>query len=263
MHKKSNKKINWLVYIPLAILLTIVAGVGMLAWVYKSPYNSNKIYFYDSLNLPVAIINNNFVHYNSLKYRIEKSKTLGRKITLDEALVLELDDKKKEIFLKSVKTDHLLNLKTFIGQSINKPISKSGNFDPEVSGYINQIVLQTYFNEQKKIHSTEYKKAESILGQLKNGDSIKTDFVSDSGFIEVSKLLPEIQLSLKEIPGTEPRIIATRFGILIFEPSKISLDSNSNEKKISLRSVFIPTSGYNDWIKKQITNIKVKTYLKN
>ncbi len=263
MHKKSIKKINWLVYIPLGILLTIVTGVGLLAWVYKSPYNSNKIYFYDKLNLPVALINNDFIHYNSLKYRIAKSKTIGRTINLDEALVLELDDKKKEIFLKSIKANHLINLKTYIGQNIDKPISKSGDLDPEVSGYVNQIVLQTYYNEQKEIHSIEYEKAESILADLKNGDSIKTDFVSDSGFIEVSKLLPEIQLSLNELPGTEPRIIATRFGVLIFEPSKISLDSNSNEKKISLRSVFLPTNGYNNWIKKQITYIKVKTYLKN
>ena len=114
----------------------------------------------------------------------------------------------------------------------------------------------------------------ALLESLKNRLSLNEDFAKlasdysldepsknfggDLGFVEVPILLPELREPILNLKPGDYKIIPSNLGVHLFLLDKnIAGDNNTKH----LRQIYLKTYGFEEWLKKQKSEIAAKQYI--
>ncbi|MBX4187182.1 MAG: peptidylprolyl isomerase [Candidatus Doudnabacteria bacterium] len=244
-----------------ALVLLIV----ILIWVTKS--------------YPVAMVGNSFITVRNVNQQYDIATKLDPKTdkkTVFDQLVTNV--KKQQLSGKVDLERELKFYKEGKTDEYNKFLSDYFNGDEKQ--FIRQVVvpnayegkLAIQYNSDFGLNNNAYNRANNIIDKLNAGESFEElaktysdDKISgqlggDLGFVTEDQILPELAKALS--PSTlgehKKQIIVSRLGYHILYP--VEAAEKDGQKVLHLKHILIATSGFSDWVNKQMDSIAVRRF---
>jgi parvulin-like peptidyl-prolyl isomerase len=201
-----------------------------------------------------ADVYNNFIHRNQQHELLSK---LGIKLESDAV------SDEKQFYLSGNEDAYNEFIKTYFKGK--EELFVQSIVEPEVV----ESKLQIYYNADHNLNSEAYAKAQDILNQLNSGSKFEElakqysddkqtgQLGGDLGFFKHGQILPELekQLSIVKVGEVYKQIIATRNGYEIIYPVEVS--QQNGQKLWHAKHIVIQTTGFDDWLTKQLATISV------
>ena len=134
--------------------------------------------------------------------------------------------------------------------------------------------LNIWYNKQTDLNKFAYDTAASLKTKIEKGENFEglakkfsQDQASslvegDLGFVEIPKLLPELQEQLDGVKPGELKLIPSRFGLHLIKVVETDNNGPQNSSRVHLQQIFIKTTGFDDWLLNEQSKIKVKQIVK-
>lgn len=273
------------------IVVIIIAGLG---WLYSGEVSGFKRTVFQTIPLPVAVIQSKIVTSTNLYKRVNLASDLlasaNQNPTDLESMILDqlIETKKIETIAAhngiNVTTEDLDNaftgiLKQFPNQSESELAQElQTNYGLDLATFKNEVLNQTvvqeklslWFNSQESLNPEAYTSARDLLSKLDNGedftgvamkfsqDPASQAFAGDSGFVAYSDMLPEFQTAVKDLALQDNKIVASRYGVHILKLNAIEEtgEGDNKEKSYNLQQIFIAPNDFNRWLASETANIK-------
>lgn len=233
----------------LIILVIITFVTFSIIWIYRPGLNGKKLKILSALSLPIASVNGKLVFAQEF-LEIKNSFTGFNQVSDEEIYNSFILNKKYEALQKEV---------------VSKPIYKNPadsidflkKFDAIKKG------LALFYNSNQNLNSESYTLANNILLRLKEGESFESlakTYSTDSyssifgGLTggNADSFLPETQVKINEINGSEPVIIPSSLGLHIIK---------KDQKTGNFRQIFLKTTGFEEWLQNSSKQIKTKKFI--
>lgn len=275
----------------------IIIIIGALAWLYTGNLTSAKQKVFQTLPLPVALVESKTVGSTELFARVNLAKELlaktGQNTEGVEKEILDqlIETEKVEILAArrdvSISNEDVENayqgiLKQFPGgdeKALTAELQSSYGLD--LNTFKNEVLKQTvtreklslWFNGQESLNTESYLTARDLLKQLDEGasfDEVATKysadqgsqaFAGDSGFVAYSDLLPEFKAAVDTMAINDTRIVASRYGIHVLRLNAIADNEQGTEKRYNLQQIFLAPSDFNVWLANESAKIKSVKFL--
>ena len=278
---KKLAKNTLLIILLLAALVLIIFACG-LVWLYSGRLTPSKTKAFLKLPLPMALVNNNPVPAKSFITRQLLAEKLPAGKTIQDLDIYNQIISESEI--SQIAAGHGIGISAFeVNKAYNdyaaqENFSGQASFNDLLAGYgisrqifIDQTVeptllaakLQTWFYSQPDLNAQSYGQAKNLLDQIQAGkdigqlakqfsqDGSSADLQGDLGFIDLTKLLPELQEGVDSLSVGQVKILPSRFGIQI-----VKLEGKSGSL-LHLRSIYIKGSDFQTWLTGQEQKFKV------
>ncbi len=265
----------------------------LLLWLYSGKLTQAKASVFNTLPLPMAMVNGQFLPMNEFFFRYSVAKKLSNQ-GLNH---IESDTSMRSlIFNQLVEEEEVRQLALRYGAKVSSSEIESEyasrvnaadlegkkSFDELLrvygltSGlYKDHIIkpqalnnsLQIWYNSNEQLNSKSYTQAKNILQRVQAGEDMAVLAKAfsqdesgkatggDTGFSDPTELLPEMREAVSSMQLNELRILPSRFGLQL-----VRLEEKSSNK-IRLRQIFIQTESYENWFKMETKNFKIKKFV--
>ena len=281
---------NKSILIILGIIVVLLAVI--LGWLYTGSVNATKEKVFQTIPLPVAIVNARVISSTELYDRVNLAQDLleGTNSGIDNLTDTILDQliNTKKIEVLAVRnnatpsTEDINNaysgvLRQFPNQSEqNLETELKQTYGIDLVTFKNEVLRETVTNEnlslwhnrQESLNPQAYEQARKLLSQLDEGtdfdtvaqsnndDPASNAFAGDSGFVPFNDLLPEFQDAVKDLAINDNKIVASRYGIQVLRINGIAESPDSSEdKNYNIQQIFIQPSDFNTWLDAELQKI--------
>jgi parvulin-like peptidyl-prolyl isomerase len=266
MHISHHKK---KLYIASGIIGTILvlAGIGYLF----------KLY-------PVVMVGGEFISIRQLEQSFAIGKRFEQTLNKPQVYSKLIENKQKELLAKKLRIDlkDTANDELIYFKTNNDQYSKflSDYFSNNERLFVKYVVepetydalLKRKYNSDFTANSEAYSLASNIITRLNNGeafeevakssdDQLTGQFGGDLGFMKKEQLLPELQKALDSVTMGEvlSEIVISRFGYHILFPVEIS--EQNGQQLWHVKHILVSTTGYGEWLNKQLEAIRVRKFI--
>ncbi len=272
-------------------VITIIL-VALLTWLYTGQVNATKEKVFQTIPLPVALVNARVITGTELYNRVSLAQDL---LEGTDSKIDNLTDTILEQLINTKKTEALaarynvtptaedLNsafsgiVKQFPNQSeqdLEAELKKTYGID--ITTFKNEVLKETviqenlslWHNRQESLNPEAYEQARDLLAQLDSGaefdsvaqsnndDLASNAFAGDSGFVPYSELLPEFQEAVKDLAINDNKIVASRYGIHVLRINAITENSgNDADKSYNIQQIFLEPSDFSTWLENEFNKI--------
>jgi len=270
-----------------AIVFALIVAGGV--WLYSGALTAGKIKVFQTLPLPMAVVNLQPLSMKDFLTRFAVAQTaLGPGGAQDArpGIVAELV-KETEISQLAAWRDVTVSQKQVDDQygvlAARTNLQGQPNFEKflQIQGldakqFKNNIIrpellysqLEIWFNSRADLNPEAYRLANNLLSQINSGgsmgvlaseysqDPIGKNSQGDIGFVQITDLSPELREGVSTLKPGEAKIIPGQNGLFI-----IRLESQTGNL-LHLRQIFLNTNDFNVWLDSQFKNFIVINLLK-
>ncbi len=256
-----------------AVFIAVLLGVCGVIWLYSGKTSELKWKALSKLHLPVGKVGDTYmfadiVHpYSELNILLgEGAPSLGRMLALEAVAKNKFDLKYND--LEEVKV-------VLESDSQFKKIRelRSSDFALNTLGrqYIINYKLALWYVSNTSLEPEIHFKAEAVLNSLNSGESwadvaagMSDDtatkwFAGDTGYVNLSKAIPEYSEAVEKLPMNVPSVVYSRYGIHVVKV--LERVKHGGEDLVSLQEVFIKSNKYDSWLAAELQKQAFTWYL--
>ena len=269
--------------------LLVILLVGAAIWFYKTPFGNTKTTFAKWLPFPVALVGDHGIFAGQLAARLAVAKNFyssggepDPEQLYDQVFSELIAEKQAKIVAQKaglpVSAEELndaLRLQKNANNDINAFFSQ---YKLSENDFKNQILepavleddLRVWFNGQRALNDTAYKKADGLMQQLKDGaafdslaqhnseDPASAQLLGDEGYISDKNLLFEFREPVDAASVGSVILVPSRLGLHILKIEDKDTKVPDGESRVHLRQIFIRTSDFDSWLSSQTKNLNAK-----
>ncbi len=279
----TTKKIKKIILLLVAILIGIFALVNI--WLLTGKLNTTKAKILKIIPYPLTLVNNSPITAENYLARGVLAKNIPNKTVSETNLNilnrLIYEEKVRQLAKKNSIGISDKELKRewdrYLGATKGNSIKNIGQ-----NKFKNQVFkfnllsekLKIWFNSQKELNPKAYETAEFLQKKLKQGSSFtelskmynqdKSSKLTegDLGFVKFTKLLPEIQEQLDFKKNGTIELVPSRFGLHLLKIVGSDNLAEDGSLRLHLNQIFINTNNFENWVKAETQNYKVRQIIK-
>lgn len=247
MKKKTQQK-RWYLYSLLFVVVFLCC-----AWLYvRSGLTETKAQLLRVLPFPIALVDSKPLFAEGF---------LQIKNNLSEPS--KFSD--KEIYEAYINYEAKKNLASSLKISFKE---KSGFKNIFINSDNLDALLKSYYNDQESLSPEAHRLANNLFSRIRQGedfaqvaksysaDDYSKNFGGFVGIVSYEELLPEVGEKLKSVKVGETNILPSREGLHIIKVTEQLKD------KVNVQQISLLVPGYENWLNKELSKIKIKTIIK-
>lgn len=286
MAGKQKNKLKVTTAWTLACLVVLFAALCL--WLYTGDITKAKSSVFKALPFPMASVGGIFVPTNEYISRYQEARKIfpgTDPISLKDGTYAQLiaEEKLRQLALEhGVRATQKEIDEEYQRRAAAADLEGKKNFEELLAGFglsrssyqlksikpdILMANLQIWYNSNRQLNQAVYQQADNLLKRIRDGEdmgvlakSFSQDEGSkatggDTGFAEITELLPELREAATEAKTGEPKIIAARTGVLVLRKEEESAG------RVRLRQIFLEAPNFQNWYKQETDKIKTKRFI--
>ncbi|MCL5008840.1 MAG: peptidylprolyl isomerase [Patescibacteria group bacterium] len=262
--KKAFKIFSW------AILAAVLAAGLLLAggvlWLKTGHITFAKAALLKKLPAPVALVGSRPVWSTEYFSRLDSLKPY-------QPAGMDAQTYEQTVFNRLVQEKAMGQL--LAEKKVESPASAFGDKAAQALGawQDKKTALQIWYNGQQDLNSVAFQKAADLQQAMQNGktfedlaaqnsqEPLSRAYSGDLGFLEAKDLLPEILKATDDMKVGQTKQVATRQGLHIIKLEGKDNLGQDNGQRLHLKQIFLPESGFENWLDTEINKIKIIKFL--
>jgi parvulin-like peptidyl-prolyl isomerase len=292
--RKRSKTLKVLVVI---LLLSVALLGATTAWLFVGKLTAAKIRVLKILPYPVALVNGRPILMKTFLHRLQlaqafsqkqgqNAKTAALETAVLRSLVQEEESRQMaaqkglDVSQQELQSEYANFESQFNTQNSQPLVVALSGFSLNAEEFQEQILqpqilktkLTIWHNQQPTLNPEAYQTIAEIRQKLAAGKTFESltaaytedaqgkQVEGDTGFVESTELLPEVQAGLQNAKEGGVKLIASRYGLHLVKLEEKANSPLPNSSRLHLRQIFIGLENFDSWFAQETKNANIQTF---